>query len=276
MKDPWGREIFWIGGGTITWTGERTPIISRWRRASSRSRRCTWISPTTRCSRRFGDGRWRGRGGGQLRRLPRPSGGDAPAEGNPRPRRAARGPNGAPPPLRPRERAPPGVRRRGAPDRQRPDDLAALGPGALPGAARADRPGAGAGDRHRLRLSDRAAGAASQHGLQRGADPGAGSGRPGRARGCRNPERHRAGGRRHPRLAPVRPVRRDPGGGGVARGTGAAGGAAGARRPHGHPAGRSSLPDADPGRTAGDGVRTSTIADVRFVPLLGEFGFRQE
>jgi 5'-nucleotidase len=21
MKDPWGREIFWIGGGTITWTG---------------------------------------------------------------------------------------------------------------------------------------------------------------------------------------------------------------------------------------------------------------
>lgn len=22
MKDPWGREIFWIGGGTITWTSE--------------------------------------------------------------------------------------------------------------------------------------------------------------------------------------------------------------------------------------------------------------
>lgn len=21
MKDPWGKEIFWIGGGTITWTG---------------------------------------------------------------------------------------------------------------------------------------------------------------------------------------------------------------------------------------------------------------
>jgi len=21
MSDPWGREIFWIGGGTITWTG---------------------------------------------------------------------------------------------------------------------------------------------------------------------------------------------------------------------------------------------------------------
>jgi 5'-nucleotidase len=20
-KDPWGREIFWIGGGSITWTG---------------------------------------------------------------------------------------------------------------------------------------------------------------------------------------------------------------------------------------------------------------
>jgi protein-L-isoaspartate(D-aspartate) O-methyltransferase len=26
----------------------------------------------------------------------------------------------------------------------------------------------------------------------------------------------------------------------------------------------------------GDGVKTSTIADVRFVPLVGEFGFRQE
>jgi 5'-nucleotidase len=22
MKDPWGREIFWIGGGIITWTGD--------------------------------------------------------------------------------------------------------------------------------------------------------------------------------------------------------------------------------------------------------------
>jgi 5'-nucleotidase len=22
LKDPWGREIFWIGGGDITWTGE--------------------------------------------------------------------------------------------------------------------------------------------------------------------------------------------------------------------------------------------------------------
>src|SRR5581483_2309246 len=22
MKDPWGREIYWIGGGTITWTGD--------------------------------------------------------------------------------------------------------------------------------------------------------------------------------------------------------------------------------------------------------------
>ncbi|MCA9768610.1 MAG: 5'/3'-nucleotidase SurE [Gemmatimonadetes bacterium] len=22
QKDPWGRDVFWIGGGTITWTGE--------------------------------------------------------------------------------------------------------------------------------------------------------------------------------------------------------------------------------------------------------------
>ena len=27
-------------------------------------------------------------------------------------------------------------------------------------------------------------------------------------------------------------------------------------------------------RREGDGLRTTTIADVRFVPLLGEFGFR--
>jgi 5'-nucleotidase len=23
MKEPWGKEIYWIGGGTITWTGDR-------------------------------------------------------------------------------------------------------------------------------------------------------------------------------------------------------------------------------------------------------------
>jgi 5'-nucleotidase len=22
MKDPWGKEVFWIGGGEITWTGD--------------------------------------------------------------------------------------------------------------------------------------------------------------------------------------------------------------------------------------------------------------
>src|SRR5256712_12340023 len=22
MKDPWGKEIYWIGGGRITWTGD--------------------------------------------------------------------------------------------------------------------------------------------------------------------------------------------------------------------------------------------------------------
>jgi 5'-nucleotidase len=22
MKDPWGRPIYWIGGGDITWSGE--------------------------------------------------------------------------------------------------------------------------------------------------------------------------------------------------------------------------------------------------------------
>ena len=24
MKDPWGKEVFWIGGGSITWTGDDT------------------------------------------------------------------------------------------------------------------------------------------------------------------------------------------------------------------------------------------------------------
>ena len=22
MKDPWGRQIYWIGGGEMSWTGE--------------------------------------------------------------------------------------------------------------------------------------------------------------------------------------------------------------------------------------------------------------
>jgi 5'-nucleotidase len=22
MNDPWGREVFWIGGGSITWRGD--------------------------------------------------------------------------------------------------------------------------------------------------------------------------------------------------------------------------------------------------------------
>jgi 5'-nucleotidase len=22
QQDPWGRDVFWIGGGTITWSGE--------------------------------------------------------------------------------------------------------------------------------------------------------------------------------------------------------------------------------------------------------------
>ncbi len=27
MKDPWGREIFWIGGGQINWTGDETTDV---------------------------------------------------------------------------------------------------------------------------------------------------------------------------------------------------------------------------------------------------------
>ena len=39
----------------------RTPTTLPWRTATSRSRRSTWISRTTRCSRRSWDGRWRSR-----------------------------------------------------------------------------------------------------------------------------------------------------------------------------------------------------------------------
>ena len=54
----------------------RTPTIWPWRRATSRSRRSTWTSRTTRCSKRSRDGRWRGRGGRRLRRLSQPAGRD--------------------------------------------------------------------------------------------------------------------------------------------------------------------------------------------------------
>ena len=95
-----------------------------------------------------------------------------------------------------------------------------------------------------------------------------------RARGRRPPERDGPGGRRHARLAPVRPVRRDPGGRRVTGDPRAADGAARPGRAADHPPGRSPQPGLTLAQRVGDEVRTSTVADVRFVPLLGEFGFR--
>ena len=194
------------------------------------------------------DGRWRGRGGRRLRRLPRAGWWRRSSGKGIRDLavlRAVR--HGAAPPVRARERAAPGLRRRGAPDRQRPDHLAAVGAGPLPRAARRS-PGAsgcsrsGPGRATRRRCWRCSATRCS-----------AWSGLPALAQSARealeaagHSQRHRAGGRRHAGLAPVRALRRDPGGGRVARDPGAAGGAARPRRPDGDPARRSRQPDADP------------------------------
>ena len=36
MKDPWGREIYWIGGGEITWQGADDSDFRAIRTATSR------------------------------------------------------------------------------------------------------------------------------------------------------------------------------------------------------------------------------------------------
>jgi len=41
MKDPWGRDIVWIGGGSATGAGRTTPTSSPFAMGSFRSRRCT-------------------------------------------------------------------------------------------------------------------------------------------------------------------------------------------------------------------------------------------
>lgn len=41
MKDPWGRDIYWIGGGHVTWSGAPTRTSRRSGTATSRSHHCT-------------------------------------------------------------------------------------------------------------------------------------------------------------------------------------------------------------------------------------------
>ena len=101
-----------------------------------------------------------------------PPGRDAPAaraSATSRVLRAVR--HGAAAPVRARERAAPGLRRRGAADRRRPDDLAAVGAGPLPRAARRSRGrervlevGAGSGYQTALLALP------GRRGVQRGAD----------------------------------------------------------------------------------------------------------
>ena len=35
MQDPWGREIYWIGGGSACWSGQPIATFARWRMATS-------------------------------------------------------------------------------------------------------------------------------------------------------------------------------------------------------------------------------------------------
>ena len=158
-----------------------------------------------------------------------PPGRDAPAEGHPRPRGAARRRHGAAAPVRARERAAPGVRRRGPADRRRPDDLAAVGAGPLPRAGRRSAAASACSRSARGRAIRRRCSRCWPTGVRVERIAGAGPERARRARGRRHPERDGAGGRRHARLAAVRAVRRDPGGRRVAGDPGAAGGAARAR-----------------------------------------------
>ena len=171
MKDPWGREIFWIGGGTITWTGDGELRPPRGGRGLHLDHAAAHGSHQLLAARDgagmvaggVGEGDSYGGYRAQLVETLRRKGIRDLAV-------LRADPDGAAAPLRARERAAPGLRRCGAPDRQRADDLAAVGAGPLPRAARAHRPGAGAGDRHRLRVPDGAARDAQRLGLRRRAD----------------------------------------------------------------------------------------------------------
>ena len=173
MKDPWGA----------------TDLLDRRRRHHAGRGEDGLGLPRDRGRLRLGDAAAsrphalrRARSGGDLvagpvdgeipRRAPAPRR-DAAREGHSRPRRAARVRADAAARVRADGRAASRLRGRAAADRQRPDDLAAVGPRALPRAAAAHRAGARARDRHRLGLSDRAARAPRRAGVLDRADSGA-------------------------------------------------------------------------------------------------------
>ena len=137
MKDPWGREIFWIGGrhDHLDRRGElRSPGggggVHLGHPAAHGSHQ---LLAARNGAGMVAGGVGEGDSYGGYRE---PAGGDAPGQGHARPRGAAGRADGAAAPLRARERAAPGLRRCGPADRQRADHLPALRAGPLP---RADR-----------------------------------------------------------------------------------------------------------------------------------------
>ena len=187
MKDPWGREIFWIGGGTITWTGDENSdhlavaegYISVTPLHMDLTNYALLETVQGMVAGGIGDGDSYGGYRARLVETLR-------QQGHSRPRGAARDRSGAAPPVRARERAPPRLRGRRPADRRRPDDLAAVRAGALSRADRPHRPRAGARGRRRARaIRRRCSRMLADDGLQRRAHPGAGPERPRRARARR-------------------------------------------------------------------------------------------
>ena len=239
MKDPWGREIFWIGGGTITWTGTENSdhlAVAEGLRVGDPAPHGSHELLAARDGQGMvagGLGEGDGYGGyrSQLVETLRRKG--------IRDLAVLRAVGMVPRHLF----VPESVRHRAYDDVALPISggqtisqpwvqARYLELAALTGRERVLEIGAGSGYQTALLtlLAD------AVFAVER--IPALAAGRAERARGRRDPQRHRARGRRHPRLAPVRSLRRHPGGRGVARRAGAAGRAARARRAADHSARR--------------------------------------
>src|SRR5439155_21292119 len=213
MKDPWGKDIYWIGGGRITWTGDADSDF----RATSDG----YISVTPLhldmtnydllevVHKWFRETEPRGeRGRRHLWRVPCPVGRNAPGTRHPRSRGAQGIRRDSAASVRSRSGAPPGVRGCRAPHRQRPDHFTAVHAGAVSRGTATDREGESARDRHRIGVPDRAAGRARRHGLLGGTGRDAGARRPAGAApgGC--DERVGAARRRDAGVERLRALRR--------------------------------------------------------------------